>query len=257
MAPVCTRGKRSSCRAPGPPARTTFSAVDDGEAVGVQRDGAGGAQVLAFADGDERDDHAPLVKGDVLQARLADERPAHLARGIGADGGGPLARVVVRLVADDLTIGIGGERHAEVLQVQERAGGRLATRARSPCMEPPRNVTGHGARRIRIVAAHGQLVVGLLSEPVLIGAHLRPQTTRRPRRPSPPAGWRRSGRLPRCRPRCAPGDGTLPHAARSERSWSLAAGSFRTASRKPRAPGSTILQPLDRHAAVTFTNAGQ
>ena len=89
--------------------------VDDGEAVGVQRDGPGGARLVALTDGDEGDDHAPLVKGDVLQARLADERPAHLARGVGADGGGPLARVVVRLVADDLAVGVGGERHAEVL----------------------------------------------------------------------------------------------------------------------------------------------
>ena len=100
---------------------------------------------------------------------------------VGPDRGGSLARVVVGLVADELAVAIGGERHAYLDQVRKGAGriGGLGERVVAVHRAAGEQRGGQVGDRVGGVAAEAQLVVGLLvgagiagrARPDLVGDH--------------------------------------------------------------------------------------
>ena len=130
----------------------------------VDGDGAGGALAAAAPDGQQRHHVAFLADFDVAALGLADQRPAHLARRIGADGGGALARVVIGLVADELAHGVLGKGHPHGYQVEEGPGRQAGLDQSQIAMHGAAGEVGvgHEAGRIGIGAAQREFVIGLL-----------------------------------------------------------------------------------------------
>ena len=132
--------------------------------VGIERERADNAFGPVFVYRQKLHHISFLAHGDVQLPHAANQRPAHLPRGVRPDGRGALAWIVIRLVADELPVSIAGERHAQVHQMDERP--RRQTRF------DERQVAVHAAalevrlrhhlRRIGILTAQRELVVRLL-----------------------------------------------------------------------------------------------
>ena len=88
----------------------------------------------------------------------------HRLRGVGADGGAPLARVVVGSVTGELAMAVGGEGHADLGQVQEGPGrtggfGQCVVTVHRAAREQG---SGEFGDRIRGCPSQSQFVIGLL-----------------------------------------------------------------------------------------------
>ena len=158
------------------PGRTTGGVDDVGAAqqqvggalpvvrdVGAQHQQAGDLRLGALTAHDEVHHPAVVVDRGAVAGHLLLQLLHHRAGGVRAHRGGPAARVVVGLVADELPVPVLRERHAQVAQPQERAGGECGLGERVVPVHRPagEQCLGHLVHRVAVRAGEGELVVGL------------------------------------------------------------------------------------------------
>ena len=145
-------------------------------AVLLDHDGPGGSFVRCVTDAEKLYDVSVLSYRNIQTLDPAYERPAHLPRRVRADGRRPLPGIVVGLVADELAVGIPGKGYAQVDQANEGPGRKAGFDQGEVAVHAPAGEVrfGHHGGCIGVVAAHRELVVGLLvAAGVDRGAHLK------------------------------------------------------------------------------------
>ena len=122
----------------------------------IQRGHASGVPDHAHRQGSIEDRDAPLADRALQCLR-------HHPAGQGSRGGGPAARIMVRLVACVFPVRVRGKRHAQLTELQEarRAERRLTQGDIAVDIAPPEG-RSEVAHAVGVVAAERQLIVGLL-----------------------------------------------------------------------------------------------